>query len=151
MSETLPVLRELVLLAGLSLVVSLVFGRLRLPAVTGFILTGALIGPGGFRLIEDPRTIHSLAEIGVVLLLFTVGLEFSLADLRALGARTAIAGALQIVLTALLLAPLLVLAGLHPAQATFFGFAAAISSTTLLLKITADRGELHSPHGRLLR
>jgi CPA2 family monovalent cation:H+ antiporter-2 len=134
----------------LSLVVSLVFGRLRLPAVTGFILTGALIGPGGFRLIEDPHTIHSLAEIGVVLLLFMVGLEFSLADLRALGVRTAIAGALQIALTALLLAPLLVLAGLHPAQATFFGFAAAISSTTLLLKITADRGELHSPHGRLL-
>jgi CPA2 family monovalent cation:H+ antiporter-2 len=150
MHETLPVLRELVLLAGLSLVVSLVFGRLRLPAVTGFIITGALIGPGGFGLIEDPGTIHTLAEIGVVVLLFTVGLEFSLADLRALGVRTAVAGALQILLTALLLAPALVLAGLHPAQALFFGFAAAISSTTLLLKITTDRGELHAPHGRLL-
>ena len=150
MTETLPVLRELVLLAGLSLGVSLVFGRLRLPAVTGFIITGALIGPGGFRLIQDPNTIQTLAEIGVVLLLFTVGLEFSLADLRALGLRTAFAGVLQIVLTAVLLAPVLVLAGLHPAQATFFGFAAAISSTTLLLKVTADRGELLAPHGRLL-
>ncbi len=150
MSETLPVLRELVLLATLSLAVSLVFGRLRLPAVMGFILTGALIGPGGFGLIEDPRTIHALAEIGVVLLLFTVGLEFSLADLRALGLRTALAGTLQILFTALLIAPWLTLAGLHPAQAAFFGFAAAISSTTLLLKVTADRGELHAPHGRLL-
>ena len=89
MTESLPVLKELVLLAGLALAVSLVFGRLRLPAVTGFILTGALIGPGGFGLIQDPHTIHTLAEIGVVLLLFTVGLEFSLADLRAFGVRTA--------------------------------------------------------------
>ena len=150
MNETLPILRELVLLAGLSLGVSLLFGRLRLPAVMGFILTGAVIGPGGFGLIEDPRTIRTLGEIGVVLLMFTVGLEFSLADLRALGLRTALAGALQVILTALLIAPLLALAGLHPAQALFFGFAAAISSTTLLLKVTADRGELLAPHGRLL-
>ena len=150
MNDPLPILRELVLLAGLSLGVSLLFGRLRLPAVMGFIVAGAIIGPGGLRLIEDPQTIHTLGEIGVVLLLFTVGLEFSLADLRALGARVAFAGLLQILLTALLLAPLLVLFGLHPAQAVFFGFAAAISSTTLLLKITADRGELLAPHGRLL-
>src|SRR5262245_61957414 len=122
MSHTLPVLGELVLLAGLTLAVSLVFGRLKLPAITGFIVTGALIGPGGFALIQDPRTIHTLAEIGVVLLLFTVGLEFSLADLRALGLRTALAGTLQVVLTAALLTPAFIAAGLHPARAAFFGF-----------------------------
>ena len=109
MTETLPVIRELVLLAGLSLGVSLLCGRLRMPAVTGFIITGALIGPSGLRLIQDPHTIDMLAEIGVVLLLFTVGLEFSLPDLRALGLRTAIAGALQVALTATLLAPVLML------------------------------------------
>jgi len=149
-TETLHVLRELVLLAGLSLLVSLVFGRLKLPAVSGFILTGALIGPGGFRLIQDPGTIHLLAEIGVVVLLFTIGLEFSLADLRALGIRTAVAGALQVALTALLIGPALAAAGLHPAQALFLGCAAAISSTTLLLRVVTDRGELRAPHGRLL-
>ena len=150
MTESLPVLRELVLFAGLALGVSLACGRLRMPAVTGFIITGALIGPGGLRLIQDPYTIQTLAEIGVVLLMFTVGLEFSLADLRALGPRTAIAGVLQMAFTAALLAPVLVLAGLHPAQATFMSFAAAISSTTLLLKVITDRGELQAPHGRLL-
>jgi CPA2 family monovalent cation:H+ antiporter-2 len=149
MAETHGLLRELLLLAGLTLAISLVFGRIRVPAVTGFIVAGVVIGPGGLGLIRDPGTIHVLAEIGVVLLLFTVGLEFSLADLRELGFRTMLAGVLQIALTAALVAPCLVLAGLHPAQAVFLGLAAAISSTTILLKVISERGELRAPHGRL--
>lgn len=149
MSETIPILRELALLAGLSLAVSLLFGRFRIPAVTGFILTGVLIGPGGFGIIQNVGTIHTLADIGVVLLLFTVGLEFSLADLRALGLRSVLAGTLQVLLTAAGVALALALAGLHPARALFFGLVVAISSTTLLLKVLTEAGALRAPHGQL--
>jgi CPA2 family monovalent cation:H+ antiporter-2 len=149
MTETVPLLRELVLLAGLSLAVSLLCGRLRVPAVTGFILTGVLIGPGGFGIIQNPSTIHTLADIGVVVLLFTIGLEFSLADLRALGLRSLLAGTLQVLLTAALVAGALTLTGLHPARAIFFGLVVAISSTTLLLKVLTETGALRAPHGQL--
>ena len=90
MHGEIEVLRELLLVAGVSLVVLLAFQRLRVPAVTGFIVAGVLIGPAGFGLVGDPGLIATLAEFGVMLLLFTVGLEFSLADLERLR-RSAIA------------------------------------------------------------
>jgi CPA2 family monovalent cation:H+ antiporter-2 len=143
------VFRELLVLAGVSLAIVLLFHRLRLPVVIGFIVTGVLIGPGGFGLIRDSALVNTMAEIGVVLLLFTVGLEFSVADLRALGRRAAVAGILQVVLTTAVVAAALVAAGVHPAAATFFGMLVSVSSTAIVLKLFTDRGELFSPHGRL--
>ena len=92
MSHELTILRELTLLAGVSLAVNLLLRRLKLPSVVGFLLTGILIGPGTLGLVREPETIETLAEIGVVLLLFAIGLEFSLADLKKLGRKAAIAG-----------------------------------------------------------
>lgn len=150
MTHDLPVLRELVLLAGCSLVVILLFRRVKLPPVVGFLVTGILLGPGGFGLVRDPDTISTLAEIGVVLLLFTVGLEFSIADLRKLGAKAALAGILQVLLTASIVALVLLMAGAHPARAIFFGLLLAPSSTALLFRLITDRGELQAPHGKLI-
>ncbi len=145
----LPVLRELVILAGCSLAVILLFQRLRLPAAVGFIATGVLIGPGGLRLVREPQTIETLAELGVVLLLFTVGLEFSVADLRRLGRRALMAGALQVVLTAALAGAAVGLFRVHPGQALFLGMLVSLSSTALILKLLTDRNELAAPHGRV--
>jgi CPA2 family monovalent cation:H+ antiporter-2 len=150
MTHDLPVLRELVLLAGCSLAIIFLFQRIKLPPVVGFLVTGILLGPGGFGLVTDRTTIATLAEIGVVLLLFTVGLEFSIADLRKLGAKAALAGLLQVLLTAALVALVLFLAGAHPARAIFFGLLLAPSSTALLFRLITDRGELQAPHGRLI-
>jgi len=149
MHQTLPVLRELVIVTGFALAISVLFRRLGAPAIIGFILTGAIIGPNGLGLIHDPDRVHVLAEIGVVLLMFTVGLELSLADLRQLGARSVAAGGAQIVATAVLVAPLLLLAHVPPAAAVFIGLLVALSSTAVILKLLADRAELQSPHGRL--
>ena len=143
-------LRELLLLAGVSLLVVLLFRRLRLPAVVGFIATGVLIGPGGFGLVRDPELIHSLAEFGVMLLLFTVGLEFSFRDLRRLGRVALVAGSLQVLLTVGVVSGALLLVGLHPARALFFGLLVSLSSTALVLKLLTDRVELSSPHGRVV-
>ncbi|MEP7028064.1 MAG: cation:proton antiporter, partial [Candidatus Eisenbacteria bacterium] len=149
MIHELPVLRELALLAGCSLAVVLLFGRIRVPPIIGFLVTGVLIGPGGFGLVRDQATITTLAEIGVVLLLFTVGLEFSIADLKQLGVRSAVAGLLQVLLTALVVAGALMLAGALAARAIFFGLLLAPSSTALLLRLITDSGSLQSPHGKL--
>ena len=149
MSHDIPVLRELVVLAGVSLAVLLLFQRLRIPAIIGFIVSGVLVGPGGFGLVRNTDLVKTLAEFGVVLLLFMVGLEFSLADLRRLGRSAIVGGALQVTLTVALVAGALLLLGQHPARALFFGMLVALSSTAVVLKILTDRLELASPHGRL--
>jgi CPA2 family monovalent cation:H+ antiporter-2 len=149
-THDIPILRELALLAGVSLLVNLLLRRLRVPTVVGFLLTGVLIGPGGFGLVRDPKTVQVLAEIGVVLLLFAVGLEFSIHDLRKLGRRVPVAGALQILGTSLVVWLALVAFGTDPARALFFGLLLAPSSTALVFRLITDRGELQAPHGKLL-
>jgi CPA2 family monovalent cation:H+ antiporter-2 len=148
-THEIPVLRELILLAGASLAVVLLFRRLRLPATIGFIVTGILIGPGAFALVHDPAVVSTLAEFGVVVLLFTVGLEFSFADLRRLGRRALVGGALQVLLTVAVVAAALVATGRHPARALFVGMLVSLSSTAVVLKLLTDRIELRSPHGRV--
>jgi CPA2 family monovalent cation:H+ antiporter-2 len=149
MSHGIPVLSELLMLAGVSLAVVMLFGRLKLPAAIGFIVSGVLIGPGGLGLIGDEALVRTLAEFGVVLLLFTVGLELSVADLWRSGRGTLVAGALQVSLTVAAVAAVLLAAGMHPARALFFGLLLALSSTALVFKLLSDRLELSAPHGRM--
>jgi CPA2 family monovalent cation:H+ antiporter-2 len=146
----LHLLGDLVVLFAAALVVVLVLRRLRLPTIAGFLVAGALIGPSGFGWIGDVHEIESLAEIGVVLLLFTIGLEFSLKELRRLGPVLLVGGGLQVTLTVLAVALASVLAGLTPSEGVFFGFLAALSSTAIVLKGLAERGETDAPHGRLI-
>lgn len=143
------ILGEILTIAGVSLGMVLLFQRLRLPAVSAFIVTGMIIGPGGLGLVQDPELVATLAEIGVVLLLFTVGLEFSITDLRALGRAPLIGGVLQVLLSIVLVAGVLLGFGLHPARAIFFGLLASLSSTAVVLKLLSDRGEMFAPHGRV--
>src|SRR5213592_44197 len=129
MSHELHFLPELLSLAGVALAVVMLFRWLRLPAAVGLIVTGILIGPGGLGLIRDARLVRTLADFGVVLLLFTVGLEFSLAGLLRLGRGAVLAGALQVTFTVAMVAAGLMATGLHPARALFFGSLVALSST----------------------
>ena len=92
-------LRDLVVILAAAVAVMLVFRRLQLPAIAGFIVAGAALGPSGFGWVRDLEEISHLAEIGVVLLLFTVGLEFPLRELRRLGRVLTVGGGLQVGLT----------------------------------------------------
>ncbi len=150
MTHEIPILRELALLAAAALAITLVFRGLRLPSVVAYLVTGVVIGPGGLGWVSNPETVRTLADIGVVMLLFAVGLEFSVRDLRGLGRNAAVAGILQIVLTSGLVALILWLAGTPPARAIFFGLLVTPSSTALVFRMITERGELQSPHGRLL-
>lgn len=146
----LPLLDELALIAALAVVVTVLLARLRLPTVAGLLAAGALLGPFGFRLVHSVHAIEVLAEVGVVLLLFSIGLEFSLARLRDIFRQVAVGGALQIGLTTGAVAGVAVAFGQTPGRGIFYGFVFALSSTAIVLRALAERRELDAPHGRFI-
>jgi CPA2 family monovalent cation:H+ antiporter-2 len=144
------ILRDLVVIFAAALGVVLALTRLRLPAIAGFIAAGALIGPAGLGWVQEVQEVERLADIGVALLLFTIGLEFSLDDLRRLRRVLLVGGSQQVLLTTLATAGVAVLAGFDVSTGVFFGFLVALSSTAIVLKGLAERGEVDAPHGRLI-
>jgi len=146
--EQLAFLRDLIGVFGVSMLVVFLFHRLRLPTIVGFLVSGVLMGPYGLSLIADVHQVELLAEIGVVLLLFTIGLEFSISTLNQMRQLVLWGGGLQVLGTILLVAGGGWLIGLSPARGVFFGSLLALSSTAIVLKILMDRGEIDSPHGR---
>ena len=124
--------------------------QLKLPIILGYLAGGLAIGPFGLGLVRDYETITILATIGVILLLFTLGLEFSLSELKRLGKVAILGGSVQILLTAAIGLTLGKLLGWQTAEAIFFGFLIALSSTMIVLKTLMERGELDSAHGRVL-
>ncbi len=143
-------LEDLVLILGTALVTVLVLDRLRLPAVAGFIVAGAFVGPSGLAWVGDTHEVERLADVGVVLLLFTIGLDLSLAELRRIGRLIVLGGGLQVGLTTLAVWGLARALGLPSPQGVFVGFLVALSSTAIVLRGLAERGETDAPHGRLI-
>ena len=146
--HTPPLFADLLIILLASLPVAYVCLRLKLPLLVGLMLTGIVIGPYGLGLIKELEAIEILAEIGVILLLFTIGLEFSIKRLREIKNLVLIGGGLQVVLTVAATAVVAFLFGRQFNQAVFFGFLVALSSTAIVLKSYADRQETDAPHGR---
>ena len=144
----LDILRDLAIIAGLAIPVVALAHRLRLPPLVGFLVVGVVIGPSGLALIPDPDEVSALSEIGVVLLLFAIGLELSLSDVLRLGRSVVVAGGLQIAGTLAAALAIGLAFGLSPGRALFYGALAAMSSTAVVSKAYADRGELDTAHGR---
>jgi len=139
---------SILLVIGVSIVIVALFTRLRLPAVAGFILTGALIGPYGLGWIGEVGAIQVLAELGVVLLLFSLGVEFSTEKLFQLRHYVLRAGIAQMGLTMLICAVGAGLLGYPLAQSLALGMIISLSSTAVGVKILKQREELDSTHGR---
>ncbi len=127
-----------------------VLNRFRQPPLIGFLSAGALLGPFGLGLLTDVRVVEVLADLGVVLLLFTVGLELSLGNLRRLGKLVWVAGTIQVVGTIALVLAVAAAGGYPVSRGLFFGYLVALSSTAIVLKLLLDRRELDAPHGRML-
>lgn len=147
--ETTELLRDVVVLLAVSLPVVFLFQRVKVPALVGFLAAGLLMGPSATGLIRRPETANVLAEIGVVLLLFTIGLEVSLRELTRFGRTVLAAGSLQVLATIAVVALIAGAAGASQSEALVLGFVISLSSTVIALKTLVDRGELDSPHGRL--
>ncbi|MBK7863243.1 MAG: cation:proton antiporter [Archangiaceae bacterium] len=146
----LPLIDELAIIAVVAVAVTVVLSRFRLPTVAGLLLAGALLGPYGFRLTHSIDAIEVLAEIGVVLLLFTIGLEFSLTRLKNILRQVALGGVLQIGLTIGAAVAVGLLLNQSLSRGLFYGFVFALSSTAIVLRALAERGELDAPHGRFI-
>lgn len=146
----LTLLRDLVVIVLVAIPVVFVTSRLRVPAVVGFLLTGMLIGPHTLALIPEQEVVTQAAELGAVLLLFTVGLELSLSRILKLGREVLLGGSLQLVVTAGLVAGLLAALSGPSRSAVLMGTLFALSSTAVVLKLYAERQELDTLHGRVV-
>ena len=130
--EHVLVLKDLAVIFTISLIVILVFPRFNLPALPGFIVAGVLVGPNALGLISDVHRVEGLAEVGVILLLFTIGIEFSLGRLREMGRQAAVGGGLQVGLTIAAAGALAAALGQRWQVALFLGCLVALSSTALV-------------------
>ncbi|MDQ7786052.1 MAG: cation:proton antiporter [Thermodesulfovibrionales bacterium] len=133
-----------------SAAVILLLYKLKIPSLIGFIVAGIIIGPHGVGLIKDIHFIQILAEIGVILLLFTIGIEFSIAKLFRIKKAVLGGGGAQVLLTIGVSAVLTYLAIEDINKSLFFGFLYALSSTAIVLKLLTERGEIDSPHGHTM-
>ncbi len=142
-------LKDMVLILALAVVVLYVFHRLRIPSVIGFLITGVITGPSGLNLISNIHDVEVIAEVGVILLLFTIGIEFSLKSLLKIGRILLIGGSFQVFVTigAILLVSLRLGNAIN--ESIFIGFLVALSSTAIVLKLIQDKGDIDAPHGRI--
>ncbi|HVO45219.1 MAG TPA: monovalent cation:proton antiporter-2 (CPA2) family protein [Steroidobacteraceae bacterium] len=136
-----------ILLGAAVLAVSL-FRLLRLSSILGYVAAGMIIGPYGLRLVSDIPSMLSLAEFGIVLLLFIIGLELQPTRLWVMRRVVFGMGSAQVLLCAVLLGTVAWATGLPPASALIVGFGLSLSSTPLVLQLLAERNQLKSPHGR---
>lgn len=143
-------LKSLEIIFIASAAVILLLYKLKIPSLIGFIIAGIIIGPHGVGLITDVHFIQILAEIGVILLLFTIGIEFSLTKLFRIKKAVLGGGGAQVLFTIVASAALTYVAIGDVNKSIFFGFLYALSSTAIVLKLLAERGEIDSPHGHTM-
>ena len=148
--EELSLLVDLVIVLVAALVGGVIARTLKLPVILGYLVGGIAVGPYALRLVSDTGQIETLATIGVVLLMFTIGMEVSLKTLRKMG-RVAVLGGIAQILVTIALGLVVGVALRWPIEeAVFFGFVISLSSTMIVLKILVERGEVDSPHGRVM-
>ncbi len=144
----IPLLNDVVIIFGLSIAVLFIFHLIRVPAIVGFLLTGILAGPHGLGLVHGIHEVEILAEIGVVFLLFAIGLEFSLKRMAQIKRSILLGGSLQVFLTTVAVFFIATEIGLTSGESIFMGFLIALSSTAIVLKLIQERAEIDSPHGQ---
>ena len=147
----IPILPELVLILALSVGIIFVCNKIGLPPVVGFLAAGVMCGPGGFGLVKSVHQVEMMADIGVVFLLFTIGMELSTSELVRLKRPVFLGGGAQVLFTIVAFGGLALLLDPNPSigKAVFVGFLAALSSTAIVLKELQSRAELESPQGRV--
>jgi monovalent cation:H+ antiporter-2, CPA2 family len=144
----LPLLNELLVLLSFSVIIVFVLQRLKLPSIIGFLITGVLIGPYGFSLVNAVEEVEILSEIGVILLVFVIGMELSIKQLISIKKTVFIGGSFQVGVTVLVAAFVYYYIGNSWIEAVFVGFLFSLSSTAIVLKTLQDRQEISSAHAR---
>ncbi len=142
------ILKDILIIFALSTVVNLIFTKIKVPTIVGYLLTGVIAGPHLLGLISSQHQIELMAEIGIILLLFSIGMEFSLKHLMRIRRVVFLGGFLQVILTTggFLFASYLY--QMNWKSGLFVGLIAALSSSALVLKVLQERSEITSNYGR---
>jgi CPA2 family monovalent cation:H+ antiporter-2 len=144
-----PILNQVVIIFCLAILVIYCCHRIKVPPIVGFLLTGVVCGPYGLGLVSAVHEVELLAEIGVVLLMFSIGMELSIGELIRLRKPVFLGGTLQVAMSIVIIALIAFLFGRPLNMAIFAGCLAALSSTAIILKILQQNGQVESPHGRI--
>ncbi len=142
-------LSNLVIIIFIAIVVVYFLRRLRIPPLVGFLIAGALLGPNGFAIIKKASQVNTLAEIGIILLLFSVGLEFPFNEMKRFKNLAVIGGSIQILLTILLTSIFTSFLDFDLYRSIFLGCILSLSSTSLIIKLLSEKGMTASIHGRM--
>jgi monovalent cation:H+ antiporter-2, CPA2 family len=149
MTDNFTIIKDIVIILVVSLPIIFIFNKLKLPSIVGFLVAGMFIGPFGFQFINEIERIEVMAEIGVILLLFTIGLEVSFAKLLEMKKFFLFVGGLQLLTTILISAAIFMIFGVPINKSIFMGMLISLSSTAIVLKLLSDRNELTAPHGKI--
>ena len=141
-------LNDIVIIFAIAVAVLYICHRIKIPSIVGFLLTGILAGPYGIGLVKSVHQVESIAEIGVILLLFSIGLEFSFRSLISIKKTILLGGSFQVGLTILLTFLIARLMHMPVNQAVFLGFLVSLSSTAIVLKQLGERLEMDTPQGK---
>jgi len=133
---------------GFAILILTIFYRFEFPPVLGFLVTGVLIGPYGLGILNGGQNVDLNSELGVIFLLFTIGVDLSLKELWKIKKALLLGGALQIILTTAIVHFVCISIGFSPSTSAFLGFLISLSSTAIVLKVLQDRNEVYTPHGK---
>lgn len=147
--DELILFQDIVIILAVSLPIIYLFKKINVPSLVGFLIAGIIIGPYGFALIVGLDEIKIMAELGVILLLFTIGMEVSFTHLLRIKKFLIVAGGAQVFFTIFITSGLFYLFNFPLNQSLYLGMLLTLSSTAIVLKLLSDRGELDSPQGKI--
>ncbi len=143
------VIRDLVVILLVSIPIIFIFKKINIPSIVGFLIAGMIIGPHGLQLISEIDEINIMAEVGVILLLFTIGLEVKLEKLIEMKKFLLVSGGLQVLFTIIFSTLIFTFFDFPLNESIFLSMLISLSSTAIVLKILSDRQQLEAPHGRI--
>jgi CPA2 family monovalent cation:H+ antiporter-2 len=149
LAVSLPFLNELVALFLVSVLIAYLSYRIKLVPIAGFLIAGVIIGPNALGLVQDQELVDMLAEIGIILLLFSIGIEFSLKKLARIKNAIIVGGGLQVLLSVVAVVGILSYFGVDLKVATYTGCLVALSSTAIILGLMSEQRKTDTPVGRL--
>ncbi|MBE9528335.1 MAG: cation:proton antiporter [Proteobacteria bacterium] len=147
--ENIPLLRDIVVLMVVSIPIIILLTRAGLPTVIGFLVAGVLIGPYGLGLVNEAHEVETLSQIGIVLLLFTIGLEFSVTKMLNIRREAVLGGGLQVLLTLVITLVAGLFFDFSFVVSLLLGFVVTLSSTAIVLKLLVDKGQVNTVHGSM--
>jgi CPA2 family monovalent cation:H+ antiporter-2 len=140
-------LKDIIIILFLAVFIIVITAKFRIPPLIGFLLTGIIIGPTAFKLVETVKEIEVLAEVGIIIIMFTIGLEFSLHKIREMKNYFLFFGSLQVIISWTLFTCIFFFYGLLFYQSFFGGFILSLSSTAIVLKLLQDKAKINTPSG----